>query len=87
MFLVTLDYTDLNRIDELLDAHYANPDGVFERGLVRLAGRLEPRTGGLMILDGSREEVDAAVAADPFVRSGAAKATVVEFHPTRGAFA
>ncbi|GAA3514675.1 YciI family protein [Actinocatenispora rupis] len=84
MFLVTLTYErPLEEIDALLDAHYTNPDGVFARGLVRLAGRLEPRTGGLMVLAGSRAEVEAAVAADPFVTSGAATATIVEFHPTR----
>ncbi|MEV0700512.1 YciI family protein [Saccharopolyspora sp. NPDC050389] len=83
MFLVLLNYTDLAKIDSLLDAHYDNPDGAFARGLVRLAGRLEPRTGGMMVLDGSRAEVKAAVASDPFVTSGAAVATIQEFSPTR----
>jgi uncharacterized protein YciI len=83
MFLVLLNYTDLTKIDSLLDAHYANPDGAFARGLVRLAGRLEPRTGGLMVLDGDRSGVEAAVASDPFVTSGAAVAVIHEFHPTR----
>ncbi|SDM69704.1 YciI family protein [Allokutzneria albata] len=83
MFLVLLKYRSLDKIDALLDQHYANPDGAFAKRLVRIAGRLEPRTGGLMVLDGTREEVERAVACDPFVTSGAATAEIIEFVPTR----
>ncbi|WP_086819079.1 YciI family protein [Allokutzneria sp. NRRL B-24872] len=83
MFLVLLKYHSMEAIDALLEQHYANPHGAFAKGLVRLAGRLEPRTGGLMVLDGTREEVERAVARDPFVTSRAATAEIVEFIPTR----
>ncbi|GAA4004257.1 YciI family protein [Allokutzneria multivorans] len=83
MFLVLLKYRSLETIDTLLEQHYANPDGAFAQGLVRLAGRLEPRTGGLMVLDGTREDVERAVASDPFITSGAATAEITEFIPTR----
>ncbi|MFC0601458.1 YciI family protein [Streptomyces palmae] len=83
MFLITLTYiAPLDVIDELKEAHYTNPDGLFARGMVRLAGRLEPRTGGLMVVEGDRAEVEAALASDPFVARGAATAEIVEFHPT-----
>ncbi|KUJ65086.1 hypothetical protein ACZ90_51760 [Streptomyces albus subsp. albus] len=83
MFLITLTYTaPLAVIDELKDEHYSNPDGVFARGMVRLAGRLEPRTGGLMVVEGDRAEVEAALASDPFVARGAATAEIIEFQPT-----
>ncbi|WP_028933282.1 YciI family protein [Pseudonocardia spinosispora] len=84
MFLVELTYQGpLERIDELLDEHYNNPHGLFALGMVRLAGRLEPRTGGLMVVEGERAEVEAALAADPFIVNGVATARIVEFHPTR----
>lgn len=74
-------YTPLETIDSLKDEHYTNPDGVFAKGLVRLAGRLEPRTGGLIVAEGERADIEAAVASDPFVRAGAAQAQIIEFHP------
>ncbi len=87
MFLIMLTYqADLDAIDRLKNEHYSNPAGVFSKGMVRLAGRLEPRTGGLIIADGARNEVEAAVASDPFVVNGVAKAEIVEFRPTWGSF-
>ncbi|WP_042415123.1 YciI family protein [Streptacidiphilus anmyonensis] len=83
MFLISLTYVaPLDAVDALKDAHYANPDGVFAKGLVRLAGRLVPRTGGLVVAEGTREEVEAAVASDPFVVHGVATVEITEFEPT-----
>ncbi|MGP3933628.1 hypothetical protein [Nonomuraea sp. KM88] len=50
--------------------------------MARLAGTLDPRTGGLIIADGERAAVEAAVACDPFLTSGAATAEILHFHPT-----
>ncbi|MEV5598757.1 YciI family protein [Streptomyces sp. NPDC052496] len=84
MFLIMLTYqAPLETIDQLKEEHYTHPDGLFAKGLVRMAGRLEPRTGGLIIAEGDRAEVAAAVANDPFVTSGAATARITEFHRTR----
>jgi hypothetical protein len=69
MFLVMLQY-------------HVIPADVFALGMVRMAGRIEPRTGGLMVVKGDRDAVEAAVARDPFLTSGAATATITEFHPT-----
>lgn len=82
MFLVLLQYQNIERVDRLLMEHYENPDGPFAQGLVQLAGRLQPRTGGLMILDGDPKSVQLAVASDPLLKSGAATATLTEFQPT-----
>ncbi|MCO5991859.1 YciI family protein [Actinoallomurus rhizosphaericola] len=83
MYVILLRYhAPLESIDALKEAHYANPDGVFAKGMVHLAGPLEPRTGGVIIADGERAAVEAAVASDPFVTSGAATAEILRFHPT-----
>jgi len=82
MFLVMFQYHNVPAVDRLLTEHYENPAGLFALGLVQLAGRLEPRTGGLMVVDGDREAVETALAGDPFVTSGAATVTITEFHPT-----
>jgi uncharacterized protein YciI len=44
-----------------------------------LAGPLVPRTGGLVIADGTRAEIEAAVASDPFITNDVATARIVEF--------
>ncbi|MEU5837397.1 YciI family protein [Streptomyces diacarni] len=83
MFVIVLRYrAPMETIDALRDAHYAHPDGVFAQGLAQLAGPLEPRTGGVVIADGERAAVEAAVASDPFVTSGAATAEILRFRPT-----
>ena len=81
--MIVLRYrAPLETIDALKDAHYANPRGVFARGMARLAGPLEPRTGGVVIAEGERSEIEAAVACDPFITSGAATAEILRFQPT-----
>ncbi|WP_439681091.1 YciI family protein [Embleya sp. MST-111070] len=83
MFLILFHYqVPPERIDELKQAHYANPRGVFAQGLVRLAGRRVPRTGGLVVAEGDRATIEAAVASDPFVTGGAATVEIIEFEPT-----
>ncbi|AJC54234.1 MULTISPECIES: YciI family protein [Streptomyces] len=84
MYLIMLTYqAPLSVIDDLKDAHYNNPQGVFARDMVRMAGRLEPRTGGLIVAEGDRADIEAAVASDPFITKGAATAQIIEFHRTR----
>ncbi|MES4908140.1 MULTISPECIES: OsmC family protein [unclassified Streptomyces] len=83
MYVIVLKYqVPLDTIDALKDAHYSNPDGVFAKGMARLAGPLEPRTGGLIIANGERSAIEAAVASDPFVTTGVATAEILRFEPT-----
>nr|BFD81911.1 YciI family protein [Streptomyces sp. Xyl84] len=83
MYVIVFRYqAPLETIDSLKEAHYTHPEGVFAQGLVRLAGPLEPRTGGVVLAEGPQAAVEAAVAADPFVTSGAATAEILRFHPT-----
>ncbi|MET7383022.1 YciI family protein [Streptomyces sp. NPDC005526] len=82
MYVIVFRYrVPLERIDALREAHYTHPEGVFARGLARLAGPLEPRTGGLVLADGPRSAIEAAVASDPFVTSGSATAEILAFRP------
>ncbi|MFJ3336418.1 YciI family protein [Streptomyces sp. NPDC086766] len=82
MYVIVFRYlVPLERIDALREAHYTHPEGVFARGLARLAGPLEPRTGGVVLADGPRSAIEAAVASDPFVTSGSATAEILAFRP------
>lgn len=81
--MIVLKYhAPLAVIDALKDAHYTNPAGLFALGMVRFAGPLEPRTGGLIIADGEPSAIEAAVASDPFITQGAATADILRFEPT-----
>ncbi|WP_433442208.1 YciI family protein [Nonomuraea sp. CA-141351] len=83
MYVIVMRYrAPLEKIDTLKDGHYANPHGLFSQGMVHLAGPLDPRTGGVIIADGERLAIEAAVACDPFVTSQAATAEILRFHPT-----
>ena len=80
MYVIVFKYqAPLETIDELKDAHYTNPDGVFAKGMVRFAGPLEPRTGGVIIAEGERSAIEAALASDPFIINGAATVEILQF--------
>jgi uncharacterized protein YciI len=57
----------------------------FASGLFVVSGRRVPWTGGVIVARGTREDVEAAIAADPFTRAGVADTELVEFEPLFGA--
>jgi len=86
MFVIALTYT---ASIEVLDGHLADHRAWLDQGIadgwLLLAGRREPRTGGILLARGERVEVERLAAADPFVLNGAATVEVIEFHPVRAA--
>ncbi|MBF6175182.1 YciI family protein [Nocardia blacklockiae] len=87
MFVVILTYTaDLDTIDALIPEHAAWLDANYAAGVFLASGRRVPRTGGVILADvGSRSELDAILAQDPFGTAGAATYEVIEFVPTKTA--
>ena len=85
MFIIQIDYlADLNEIDAALDAHRAWLDVHYAAGLFLASGRCEPRTGGIIIAtDRPLDEIQAAVAGDPFAVRGLARHLITEFHASR----
>lgn len=69
-------------------AHRAYISSLHDRGLVLVAGPLEPMFGGAVIFsvadDGAQAAVDALVAADPYVISGVAQYEVQFWTPLFG---
>lgn len=85
-FLLISRYTaPRERIEELVPAHREYLQEQFARGLFVVSGRRVPWTGGVILARGTREQVDAAVAADPFTRAGVAETEIVAFEPLWGA--
>ena len=74
MFVVTISYTaPLAQIDELMPAHRDWLSQGYDSGLLLASGPQTPRTGGVVLARAvSREELDAALAEDPFNKAGAA---------------
>jgi uncharacterized protein YciI len=84
MYIVTLTYTaPLERIDAYLPAHRAWLAEHTARGLFLMAGRKQPRDGGILVAHAAdRAELDAALRDDPFAQAGLATYAVTEFIPT-----
>lgn len=74
----------LQRVEELVPAHREYLQEHFASGLFVVSGRRVPWTGGVIVARGSRADVEAAVAADPFTREGVAETEIVEFQPLFG---
>lgn len=85
MYIVLLHYlAPLSEVDEALPEH-----GEFLRKHLAdktflMAGRLDPRTGGVIIARcESREKLDEILATDPFHRRKLAEYRVIEFRASR----
>lgn len=86
MFIIALTYT---APVEVLDGHLADHRAWLDQGIadgwLLLAGRREPRTGGILLARGERAAVEAKAATDPFVINGAASFELIEFHAAKAA--
>jgi len=69
----------LEELDRHMEAHIVWLTKGYAEGIFIASGRQVPRTGGVILTRGHRREVEALVATDPFVASGAATAEVIEF--------
>jgi uncharacterized protein YciI len=83
LYVVLLHYTaPLAEVDAVRAAHLAHvaryaADGVF----LAWARRAPPVGGVLLAAAADRPSLDAIIAGDPYVRTGVARAEVVEFNP------
>ena len=84
MFIVTLTYQKPEAaIDAALEGHRVFLREQYAAGVFLMSGRLQPRTGGVIIAHGvDRATLDALLLRDPFHREGIASYAVVEFVPT-----
>ncbi len=79
--IVLLTYVRaLEEVDAQMAAHVAWLEAGFAQGAFIVAGRREPRTGGVIVMRGTRTDVERIAATDPFVTSGVATAEVVAFN-------
>jgi uncharacterized protein YciI len=82
MIIVLLSYT--GDVTPHRDAHVAWLREALAEGRLITAGR-QPETGGVLIADGKRGEVEAWAAQDPYLLAGVATNDFVEFTPSMAA--
>lgn len=69
----------LEAVDAQMKAHVGWLKQALAADLLILAGRRHPRTGGVLIVRGDAERVQALAETDPFVTSGVAEIEVIPF--------
>lgn len=82
MIIVLLDY--IADVAPHRTAHIAFLKEALASGRLVTAGR-QPETGGVLIANGSREEVETWAATDPYQAEGVVTARYVEFTPSMAA--
>jgi len=87
VFVVELIYkADLAAIDAQMRAHMAFLKKHYAAGTFVVSGRKIPRDGGIIIATGkSRQEIEAIVKEDPFMKLGLADFRIIEFRASQRA--
>ena len=79
MFVLNVTYlAPIEAVEPHIEAHMKWVADGYERGWFLASGRKNPRTGGIILDKGNREEIEAYLAADPFVTGGVAEYEVTE---------
>ncbi len=79
MFILTLTYVaPLEEVDKHVPAHMEWIKAGYASGVFLASGRKVPRTGGFILAQGDRVEIEALVATDPFMISGVTIYDIIE---------
>lgn len=79
MFMLALTYVKPNEEAEMhMEPHMAWVKEGYAKGWFLASGRKVPRTGGVILAIGNRTEIEAYVAADPFMVHGVAEYEITE---------
>lgn len=84
MFIISLDYIKpITVVEEHLAAHREFLEEGFNKGYFLLAGRKNPRTGGIIISSsGDKALLEEFIKSDPFYLYQIAEFSITEFIPT-----
>lgn len=79
MFVLSVTYiAPIEAVEPHVEPHMQWVSAGYERGWFLASGRKNPRTGGIILAKGTREEIEAYLAEDPFVTGGVAEYEVTE---------
>jgi len=85
MFVVLLKFS-VNKANagQFMDAHNAWLKEGFSKGMFLMAGSLQPKLGGaLLVHNATREHIQAFVDQDPFVSENIVTAEIIEVTPSK----
>ncbi|MGB5948135.1 MAG: YciI family protein [Parvibaculum sp.] len=84
LYLDILKYVrPVAEVDAHLEAHREWLRQGFDEGLVLMAGRRDPRVGGVILIKASSiEEARSYAEADPFITAGVAEYDLIAWEPT-----
>ncbi len=85
MFIISLDYIkSITIVEEHLAAHREFLEEGFNKGYFLLAGRKNPRTGGIILSSLSNKALlEEFIKRDPFYVHHVAEFSITEFFPTK----
>ncbi|MBW9053903.1 YciI family protein [Rhizobium mesosinicum] len=79
MLILSLTYVKPNEeADKHMEPHMAWVKEGYAKGWFLASGRKVPRTGGVILAVGDRADIEAYVAADPFIIHGVAEYDIME---------
>ena len=79
MFILSLTYiAPLSAVDAHIEPHMAWVTRGYDEGIFLASGRKEPRTGGVILAMGERNQLEALVATDPFVLAAVAEYEITQ---------
>lgn len=84
MFVITLRFADKAKAPQFMDVHNAWIKRGFDEGVFLLVGSIQPNAGGAILAhNASRDDIEARVQADPFVKEGVVRSEIIEIAPGR----
>ncbi len=79
MLILSVKYTSpIEEIDPHINTHMDWVAEGYEKGMFLASGRMVPRTGGIILAKGAREDIEAFLLADPFVIHGVGHYEITE---------
>jgi uncharacterized protein YciI len=85
MYIINLNYKkSLPDVDKHIEKHKVFLKKYYDNGQFLLSGRKNPRTGGIIIANVSKqEELKGIIEEDPFYRNDIAEYSIIDFTPTQ----
>ena len=85
MFIINLTYIEpLDAVEKYLQEHINFLNHYYAEGLFIASGRKNPRTGGIILMQGkNKEAVQEIITHDPFYQNEIAQYDVIEFEASK----
>lgn len=84
MIIAVLTYkTELSEVEKFLEEHRMYLDKYYSSGKFVASGAQNPRIGGIILMNTTKDEAQFLIKEDPFFRNNIAEYELIEFSPTK----